>query len=125
MTGKDRFPVDMFRITRTLLRVLLASKATLAAENIALRQQLIVLRRSVKRPRIRWRDRAFWVWLARLWTGWKSALIIVKPETVARWHRAGFRLYWRWRCRHGEIGRLGIDFEIRDLIRRMSSENPT
>jgi len=83
--------MTMFRLITVLVRAAFSSRAALAAENLALRQQLIVLRRSVKRPRIRWHDRAFWVWLARVWKEWKSALIIVKPETVARWHREGFR----------------------------------
>ena len=60
------------------------------AEHLALRHQLAVLRRSVKRPRLRRRDRVFWVWLSRLWQGWKSCLIVVRPATVIRWHREGF-----------------------------------
>jgi len=67
----------------------------LSAENLALRQQLAVLQRSSKRLKLRPRDRVFWTWLTRLWPKWRSALIIVKPETVIRWHRQGFRLYWR------------------------------
>jgi putative transposase len=74
------------------LRALFRNRATVAAENLALRHQLGVLQRSVKRPRLRRRDRIFWAWLSRVWAGWRSSLIIVKPETVVRWHRAGFRL---------------------------------
>lgn len=65
----------------------------MAAEGLALRQQLGILQRSVKRPRLRRRDRIFWVWLSRLWTNWQSSLMIVRPETVIRWRREGFRLY--------------------------------
>ncbi len=77
------------------LRAFLVPRAVLAAENLALREQLAVLLISAKRPRLRKRDRAVWVWLSRLWSGWRSCLMIVKPETVIRWHREGFRLYWR------------------------------
>ena len=76
-----------------------AGRATLMAENLALRQQLLILQRSVGRPRLRKRDRIFWVWLSGLWNGWRAVLAIVQPETVVRWHRQGFRLYWRWRSR--------------------------
>ncbi len=107
-----------------LLRMLLHSRAALAAENLALRQQLAVLQRSVRRPRLHRRDRIFWVWLSRLWRGWRSSLLVVQPETVIRWHRQGFRLYWRWKSRSG-CGRPQLDAEIRLLIRRMSRDNPT
>ena len=117
--------MGILRLIAVLLCVVFTSRAALAAENLALRHQLGVLCRSVKRPRIRWHDRVFWVWLVRLWPRWRSALIIAKPETVVRWHREGFRLYWRWKSRHGEIGRPALELEIRDLIRRMSQENPT
>ena len=96
----------------------------IAAENLALRQQLGVLRRSAKRARLRQRDRVFWVWLSRLWADWQSSLVIVKPTTVIRWHRQGFRLYWGWRSRK-RPGRPKIDADIRGLVRRMAHENPT
>jgi putative transposase len=67
--------------------------------------------------------RLFWVWLSRLWTDWRSALLIVKPETVIAWHRKGFRLYWTWKSRHRQ-GRPNVSAEIRDLIRKMSEANP-
>jgi len=66
---------------------MLIDLSTLAAENLALRQQLAVLRHSVKRPKLRRRDRVFWVWLSQLWRNWRSVLVIVQPETVIRWHR--------------------------------------
>ena len=106
-----------------LLRGFLGSRANLAVENLALRQQLNVLRRSVKRPRLRQRDRILWVWLSQLWAKWRSSLMIVKPETIIRWHRQGFRLYWRWKSR--TRGRPKKGAETRALIRRMSRENPT
>jgi putative transposase len=97
----------------------------LAAENLALRQQLAVLQTSMKRPRLRKRDRVFWVWLSRLWADWRSSLMIVKPDTVIRWHRPGFRLYWRWKSRTKKRGRPWTAVEIRQLIQRVARENPT
>jgi hypothetical protein len=79
------------------LRTVFRDRAAIAAENLALRQQLAVLQVSMKRPRLRKRDRILWVWLSRLWADWRSGLMIVKPETVIRWHRQGFRLCWRWK----------------------------
>ena len=74
--------------------------AVLLTENAALRHQLAVLQRQARgRPRLRAGDRLFWAWLSRLWPGWRQALVIVKPDTVLRWHRRGFRLYWRWKSR--------------------------
>ncbi len=116
--------MGVVRVIVILLRPFLLPRAALAAENLALRQQLAVLQRSVKRPRLRRRDRIFWVWLSRLWFDWRSSLMIVNPETVIRWHREGFRLYWRWKSR-STPGRPKIAAEIRSLIRRMSRENAT
>jgi hypothetical protein len=101
------------------------SQAELAAENLALRQQLAVLGHKSKRPRLWKRDRIFWIWLSRLWAGRRSVLVIVQPDNVARWHRDGFRLYWRWKSMAGNVGRPSIDAEIRRLIRRMCRENPS
>jgi putative transposase len=89
-----------------------------------LRQQLAVLKRTTKRPKLTLADRVFWVALCRLWSDWQHALILVKPETVVGWHRKGFRLYWTWKCRN-RGGGPRIDREIRMLIRRIARENPT
>jgi hypothetical protein len=104
-------------------RSLLVSRLSLATEILILRQQLHVLNRAVKRPKLRRRGRFFWVFLSKLWKDWRDALIIVKPDTVIKWHREGFRLYWRWKSK-APIGRPPIDKEIRELIRRISLENP-
>ncbi len=112
----------MLGLVRCLVTILFASRAKLAAENLALRHQLGVLGRSVKRPRLRKRDRIFWAWLSKLWPDWRAALVVVKPATVIAWHRKGFRLYWRWKS--SKHGRPKIDAEVRALIRRMSNENP-
>ena len=79
------------------LRMVLKSRNTLLLENLPLRQQLAVLKRNNPRPRLCWFDRLFWIGLRRFWPKWRDSLIIVKPETVVRWHREGFRRYWRWR----------------------------
>ena len=105
------------------LRSLLVPSAALRLENLALRQQLAVMKQQSKRSRLRNRDRFFWVLLSRLWSGWQSALILVKPDTVVRWHRRGFKLYWRWRSRKKQ-GRPTIDPDLIRLIKRMSRENP-
>jgi hypothetical protein len=96
------------------------------AEIIALRHQLIVLQRTHKPKRLVLKpcDRCLWVCLSRLWSSWRSALIIVKPETVIGWHRQGFRWYWTWKVRHGKPGGPRIPKDTRELIRTMSRENP-
>ena len=117
--------MSVFSIIGSLVGAFLSHRAELAVENVALRQQLAILQHSARRPKLRKRDRIFWVWLSKVWANWRSALLIVKPETVIRWHRQGFRLYWRWRSRNSKPGRPTVEREIRDLIRRMSKENPT
>ncbi|MGH9627693.1 MAG: integrase core domain-containing protein [Bryobacteraceae bacterium] len=103
----------------------LKTRAALQLENVALRHQIGVLKRSVKkRPRLYAADRLLWVWLSRVWTDWRSGLVIVKPETVVAWHRKAFRIFWTWKIRRGKPGRPAVPREVRDLIRRMSSENP-
>jgi hypothetical protein len=105
------------------LRAMLRGRAALAVENLALRHPLAVLHRSIPRPRFRRRDRLFWVCLSRHWSGWRSVLVLVRPATVVRWHRAGFRLYWRWRSQ-GQTGRPRVPAAVRQLIRRLARENP-
>jgi putative transposase len=101
------------------LRSLFRSRVALELENLALRHQIGVLQRSArKRPRLTPVDRLLWVWLSRIWGDWRSALAIVRPETVVAWHRAGVRLFWTWKVRRGQPGRPTIAREVRDLIRR-------
>ena len=100
------------------------SRLALQAEILALRHQLNVLHRSADaRRQLRISDRVLWAWLSRLWPNWRSALLIVKPETVIHWYRQGFRFYWRWKSRH--VGRPDIGREIRELIRKTCFSNPT
>jgi putative transposase len=84
------------------------------------------LKRRNERPRLFGFDKLFWVLAQKFWPGWKSSLLIVTPETVARWHRAGFRLYWNWLSRRqGKGGRKPISKKLRELIFQMVAENPT
>jgi transposase InsO family protein len=100
------------------------NRAALQVEVLALGHQLGVLHRSVKRPKLTAADRLLWAWLSELWGDWRTALVIVKPETVIAWHRKSFRLFWTWKVRSGNPGRPAVTKEVRDLIRRMSRENP-
>jgi putative transposase len=102
------------------------SRSNLLLETLALRQQLAVLKRRHPRKKVSTMDRMFWLVLRKVWSGWKGSLIIVTPETVVRWHRAGFRIYWRWISRASQhVGRKRISKEVRDLIFRMVAENQT
>src|SRR5450631_2116957 len=105
------------------LRSAFRTRAELALENLALRQQLANLRHTSGRPRIRMADRAFWIVLSRLWSRWADVLVIVKPDTVVRWHRTGFRLLWRWKSRSGNPSEGGVSPETRRLIRQMADAN--
>jgi putative transposase len=109
-------------ILTVLLRVLRTRRA-LVLENLALRHQLAVLQRAARRPCLRRSDRLFWVLLSRLWSGWADALSLVKPETVIRWHRSGFKLFWTWKNRRNGPGRPAVAPEVRALIRQMSKTN--
>src|SRR6516162_6093644 len=103
-------------------RVFFQSRTDVAVEVLALRQQVAVLKRKRPKPPLRLIDRLFWTVLRATWSRWKDALVMVKPQTVVGWHRAGFRLYWRWKSRP-RGGRPRISEEIRVLIRRLAQEN--
>jgi transposase InsO family protein len=104
------------------LRAFLCTRHDLGLEILALRQQVAVLKRKHPRPRLGNLDRWFWLALRRCWPRWTQALIVVKPETVVGWHRAGFRLYWRLRSRGG--GRK-IGADVFETARRIAQENPS
>jgi putative transposase len=105
------------------LRSTLRTQRELALENLALRQQVAVLKARQPRPQLTATDRLFWGVLSRLWRNWRSSLLVVRPETVVRWHRQGFRYYWAWKSRRCR-GRPIISSDLRELIRRMSHANP-
>jgi putative transposase len=114
-----QFILSILAVTRVFFR----SRSDTALEVLALRQQVAVLQRKRPRPMLNSWDRLFWTTLRRFWSRWTDVLVIVKPETVIGWHRAAFRLYWRWRSRP-RGGRPKITDEIRVLIRRLAEENP-
>ena len=116
--------LTLFTAPFMFVRALLKPTKELAVENLALRQQLAVLKQGNRRPRLRHADRIFWVWMSRLWSDWRALLVIVQPDTVVKWHRLGFKLYWRRRSRPRNPGRPKIDAEIRRLVRRMCREDP-
>jgi transposase InsO family protein len=102
------------------------SRRNLLLENLVLRQQLAVLKQRHPQPRIAAPDKLFWVIMRRVWPGWKRALILVQPETVVRWHKTGFKLYWTWLSRRrNRRGRKCVSKGLRQLIFRMVADNPT
>ena len=116
----------MKMLLKLILNILFGPQkdSDLALENLALRQQLAILKRHKKRPQIRTKDRLFWIMLCRFWSNWQEPLIVVKPETVIRWHRKGFKLFWKFKSRLKGPGRPPISPEIRDFILKMANANP-
>ena len=90
----------MLKLALQMLLSAFKSRQILVAENVALLHQIEVLKCNSTRPALKWRDRAFWDVFSCLWPDWRRSLYIVQPETVVRWHRRGFRFYWRWKSRH-------------------------
>jgi putative transposase len=107
--------IPFFLSFLTCLSAFFRSRYNLGLEILALRQQLGILKRKSSRPRLRTQDRIFWILLRRLWPAWSNVLVIVKPEAVVAWHRAGFRLFWRLRSRPKRLGRPQVDAEVRTL----------
>ena len=117
----------MFDVIFALLRSLpsgFQSHPQLMLENLALRHQLAVLKRTARKPKLRPADRLLWVGLRRCWPQWQHALLLFQPQTVIAWHRLGFRHFWRWKSR-ARGGRPSVDSELIALIRRMWQTNPT
>jgi hypothetical protein len=119
----------MFNFSRLCLGLLarsLRSRRRLLFENLALRQQLTVLKRNHPKPRLRAVDKLFWGLARYFWSAWKQSLIVVSPETVVRWHRTGFRMYWSMISKvRKQVGGKKLSREVRELIFRMVAENPT
>jgi hypothetical protein len=106
------------------IRSCLRSRVALQLEVLALRHQLHLLERSrSRRLDLTRADRLLWVWLSHVWNEWRSALVIVRPETVIAWHRRGFRMFWTWKSRR-RLGRPTVPRDVRRLIRTMSTANP-
>src|SRR5438105_8072548 len=104
------------------LRAALRTRTDLTLENLALQQQLALLRRRSKRPKFGLLDRAFWMWLSQWWTRWSEVLHVVKPQTVIRWHRQSFRAFWTWKSRRGRVGRPRVGAELANLVRTGAGE---
>jgi transposase InsO family protein len=100
------------------------SRAALQLEILALRHQIGVLQRSVKRPKLTPADRLLWAWLSTAWQDWKSGAFLLKASTVVGWHRKGFGLFWTWKIRRRKPGRPVVPKDVRELIRTMSRDNP-
>src|SRR6059036_4243528 len=107
-----------------LLPFLFGGHRQLALENLALRQQLAVYKRTTNRPRLQRSDRLLWVWLSRVWPAWRQALVIVAPATVLRWQRRRFRRHWATLSGRCPAGRPPVDAAIKALVRRMAAANP-
>src|SRR6266513_140011 len=116
---KREFVPEFILTILAVIRVFIRSRSDTALEVLALRQQLAVLKRKRPRPTLNSTDRLFWMLLRQFWSSWKSVLIVVKPDTVVGWHRAGFRWYWRWKSRRRR-GRPRATTEIRELIVRLA-----
>jgi putative transposase len=117
----------MFEFPLLFLRCLFAglqSRSGLVFENSALRHQLAVLKRQVRKPKLRCADRLLWVGLRRIWPQWQKALLLFQPQTIISWHRLGFRLFWRWKSRTRR-GRPCVGRDLLTLIQRMWKANPT
>ena len=115
--------MSFFLHIATFVHSLFKSRRRLTLENLALRQQLAMLKPSVKRPRASPADRLIWILFSKYVEGWRSMLHALHPDTVVRWHREGFRRYWNWKSRRRSAGRPPVDIERRKLIRQMQSTN--
>ena len=109
--------MPFFLLIARFVHSLFRSQRQLVLENLALRQQVVMLRKSVKKPRPSVADKLFWIIFSRYVDGWRKILYGVHPDTVVRWHRQGFRLYWRWKSRCQKPGRPAIDAALRSTLR--------
>ena len=115
---------NLIKLLLRTFRISLFSKQQLVLENLALGHQLMVYQRNQKKLKLNNHDRAIWALLSKFLKNWKDVLVIVKSKTVIKWHRKGFKLYWRWKSRNKRIGRNRTDPYIIKLIKHMSKENP-
>jgi transposase InsO family protein len=118
--------VNLFRLLLGAVWGVFRARRDLLLENLALRQQLAALKRRQPRSRLTVFDKSFWILAHRFWAGWKQALVLVSPETVVRWHRAGFRCYWSLISKvRKPVGRKPTSKEVRNLLCQMMAENPS
>ena len=116
--------IESLLLLMALLRATVCDRGDLVAENLLLRQQLAILTRPTRRrPRLRARDKLFWLLVRLARRDRRRHLLVVTPETLIRWHRRGWRLFWRWRSR-ARIGRPRVSPEVQSLIARMARDNP-
>src|SRR5215471_14001345 len=100
----------------------LRTRSDLALENLTLRQQLVLIRRRSKQPQFGRLDRLLWEWLSHRWARWREALHFIRPQTVLRWHRQGFRAFWTWKSRRGRVGRPPVSSELANLVSTWSGD---
>jgi putative transposase len=118
--------VNLFRLLLGAVWGVFRARRDLLLENLALRQQLAALKRRQPRSRLTVFDKTFWILAHRFWAGWKQALVLVSPETVVRWHRAGFRCYWSLISKvRNPVGRKPTSKEVRNLLCQMMAESPS
>ena len=115
--------MSILQLVPTFFRALFKSQRRSAPENLALRRQVAMLRQSVKRPRLKPAGKLFWIIMSCYVDGWRNLLHGLHPDTVVRWHRRGFGLYWRWKSHGHKPGRLAIDTVLRKLIRDIQATN--
>ncbi len=116
---------SMIRFLAYACKAVFKARARLVAENVCLRQQLVVLKRRQIKPRLRDEDRCFWVLACRWFSRWRQSLLVVRPDTVVGWHRKDWKADWRWRShRPAGMGRRKFERELCELNRRMARENP-
>src|SRR5215510_6873976 len=111
--------------TLRFIILILAGHKQIALENAALRQQLAILRRTQPRPKLRQRDRLFWIVLMKIWKQWRTALVVVQPATVVSWQRRRFQHYWWKLSQKKGPGRPSVSAELRKLVRTMAAANVT
>jgi hypothetical protein len=116
--------MEMIALIARALALACRGHQELVLENLALRQQLQALRRTGARPRLGWPDRLFWIVLAKTWQRWRTALVLVQPDTVVRWHREWLRRRWTRRAAQTGVGRPRTDVAVRTLVGQMAAANP-
>src|SRR3954452_7081887 len=121
---QDREMLRLLLVVCRALALALRGHREVVLENLALRQQLMAMKRANSRPRLQAGDRLFWMALRRIWTNWRTAIVLVRPETVVGWHRTWLRRRWTRRSVSRATGRAPVARELRALVREMATANP-